>query len=91
MFCNNCGNKLLECAEFCIGCGTAVNQVAPEPADLSQAASSMSHRAERGWSVSPTGIIRLRYWLPRRKQKILHRLYVDIGFYRSSAFLPLVF
>ena len=42
MFCNNCGNKLLECAEFCIGCGTAVNQVAPEPADLSQAASSMS-------------------------------------------------
>ncbi len=48
MFCNNCGNKLLECAEFCIGCGTAVSQVAPEPVDLSQAASSMSPQGGAG-------------------------------------------
>src|SRR5690606_33485938 len=40
MFCPNCGNKLPEGAEFCIGCGKAVNLRTPEPMEVSQAASS---------------------------------------------------
>lgn len=40
MFCPNCGNKLPDGSEFCIGCGKAVNLRTPEPMEVSQAASS---------------------------------------------------
>jgi hypothetical protein len=38
MFCSNCGNKLPEGAEFCIGCGTAVNPATSKPMEPNHAA-----------------------------------------------------
>ncbi len=38
MFCPNCGRKLPEGAEFCIGCGKAVNPATPEPMEPDHAA-----------------------------------------------------
>ncbi len=40
MFCPNCGAKLPDGAEFCIGCGKALNFRTPEAMEVSQAASS---------------------------------------------------
>ena len=48
MFCPNCGNKLPEGAEFCIGCGKAVNLRTPEPMEVSQAASSAPSQGDAG-------------------------------------------
>jgi len=48
MFCPNCGNKLPEGAEFCIGCGKAVNLRTSEPMEVSQAASSAPSQGDAG-------------------------------------------
>lgn len=48
MFCPNCGNKLPDGADFCIGCGKAVNRAAPEQEGSSQAAPSAPPRGGAG-------------------------------------------
>ena len=48
MFCPNCESKLPEGAEFCIGCGKAVNLRTPEPMEASQAASSAPPQGDAG-------------------------------------------
>lgn len=48
MFCYNCGDRLPEGAEFCTGCGKAVNLRTPEPMEVSQAASSDPSQGDAG-------------------------------------------
>jgi len=48
MFCSNCGNKLLEGAVFCIGCGAALNPAVKESIGPSQAATSSSPDSDGG-------------------------------------------
>ena len=48
MFCPNCGRKLPEGAEFCIGCGKAVNPATTEPMEPNHAATPVHPQSGAG-------------------------------------------